>query len=72
MVPRDDFVFHVEYNSIEGYGLGILNDMGAIYLRKCCLKVVGKWPFRPVPYLGTEVIAIATLAKPGDFKSFAS
>ena len=31
---REDFVFHVEYNSIDGYGLGILNDMGAIYLRK--------------------------------------
>ena len=31
---REDYVFHVEYNYIHGYGLGILNDMGGIYLRK--------------------------------------
>ena len=29
---RDDYVFHVEYNHIYQYGLGILNDFGAIYL----------------------------------------
>ena len=31
---RDDYVIHIEYNYIQNYGLGILNDMGAIYIRK--------------------------------------
>ena len=29
---RDDYVFHVEYNNIYNYGLGILSDFGAVYL----------------------------------------
>ena len=29
---RDDYIFHVEFNYIHGYGLGMLNDMGAVYL----------------------------------------
>ena len=28
---RDDYIFHIEYNYIYGYGLGILNDFSAIY-----------------------------------------
>ena len=36
---REDYVFHVEFNYIHDYGLGMLNDMGAIYLRKF-LKLV--------------------------------
>ena len=31
---REDYVIHIEYNYIQNYGLGILNDMGAIYIRK--------------------------------------
>ena len=29
---RDDYVFHIEYNNIYDYGLGILSDFGAVYL----------------------------------------
>ena len=32
---RDDYVFHIEYNLIYNYGLGILNDFGAVYLGWC-------------------------------------
>ena len=26
---RDDYIFHIEYNYISKFGMGILNDMGA-------------------------------------------
>ena len=31
---REDYVFQIEYNYIHDYGLGILNDFGAIYMGK--------------------------------------
>ena len=31
---NEDYVYHVEYNYIHDFGLGMLNDMGAIYLSK--------------------------------------
>ena len=31
-----DYVYHTEFNYIHDTGLGILNDMGAIYLSKLC------------------------------------
>ena len=36
---RDDYIFHVEFNYIHGYGLGMLNDMGAIYLSKTLIQL---------------------------------
>ena len=29
---RDDYTFHIEYNYIAQFGMGILNDMGAVYV----------------------------------------
>ena len=29
---REDYVFHVEYNHMHDYGLGILSDFGAVYI----------------------------------------
>ena len=37
---REDYVFHVEFNYIHDYGLGMLNDMGAIYLSKYLKRLV--------------------------------
>ena len=37
---RDDYVFHIEYNHIYNYGLGILNDFGAVYLGWCQYSLV--------------------------------
>ena len=37
---RDDYVFHIEYNYIHDYGLGILNDFGAIYLGETCPLII--------------------------------
>ena len=31
---NEDYVYHVEFNYIHDFGLGMLNDMGAIYLSK--------------------------------------
>ena len=31
---REDYIFHVEFNYISQFGMGILNDMGAVYLSK--------------------------------------
>ena len=31
---REDYVFQIEYNYLHDYGLGILNDFGAIYMGK--------------------------------------
>ena len=29
---RDDYVFHIEYNHLHHYGLGVTSDYGAIYI----------------------------------------
>merc|ERR1719266_2018306 len=29
---KDDYIFHVEFNHVHGYGLGIQNDFGGIYM----------------------------------------
>ena len=34
---RDDYIFHVEYNKIYNYGLGILTDFGGVMLSESCL-----------------------------------
>ena len=31
---RDDYIFHIEYNYISQFGMGILNDMGAVYISR--------------------------------------
>ena len=28
---RDDYIFHIEFNHVHDYGLGILSDFGGIY-----------------------------------------
>ena len=47
---REDYVFHVEFNYIHDYGLGMLNDMGAIYLRKF-LKLVSLYFNLSISYI---------------------
>ena len=29
---RDDYIFHIEFNHVHHYGLGIQSDFGGIYL----------------------------------------
>ena len=54
---REDYVFHVEYNHMHDYGLGILSDFGAVYIGLSLIpaRMFAKWLIKSsemsVPFL---------------------